>query len=175
MRDRQKTFYNSPLGLIQIEAGERGLLSLTFLLKGAPQTGSAVGVQSSANPGFAAINQVVCELEAYFSGACQQFSIGIDWDLFSGFQKDVLALTAEIPYGEVCTYGGLARALGKPGAARAVGKALGSNPLLIIIPCHRVIGADGRLDGYAGGLDAKVLLLTLEGHRVEGDRILKAG
>lgn len=177
MRDRQKSFYNSPLGMIQIEANEGGLLSLTFPPKDALQTSSAVGVQGSANPGFAAINQVVRELVAYFSGELKQFSIEIDWDLFSGFQKEVLVLTTEIPYGEVRTYGGLARELGKPGGARAVGNALGSNPLPILIPCHRVIGADGRLHGYAGGLDAKAFLLALEveGHRVEGERVLKAG
>jgi len=161
------------MGLIQIDTGERGLLALTFPPNGASQTEPANEVESSENPCNTPFSQIVRELDAYFSGARQQFSTGIDWELFTGFQKDVLRLTAEIPYGEVRTYGGLARELGKPGAARAVGNALGSNPLPILIPCHRVIGTDGRLHGYAGGLDAKAFLLTLEGLRVEGDRVLK--
>lgn len=175
MQNHIRTFLPSPVGLLQIEADERGLFALTFL----PEGGSRVAIKyemDSFNSGTnELISQFIRELEAYFSGDLIQFSIDINWDLFSGFQKDVLTLTATIPYGTVWTYGELARNLSKPGGARAVGNALGSNPLPILIPCHRVIGSDGRLHGFAGGLNAKAFLLGLEGHRVAGDRILKAG
>jgi len=80
--------------------------------------------------------------------------------------------TAEIPFGQYLTYGGIAHQLGKPGAARAVGRALRDNPMPIVIPCHRVIGSDGRLVGYEGGLDAKAFLLRLEGHNVASGRVV---
>lgn len=168
-----RMYTSSPLGLIQIDADAKGLTALTILPKSPPQNGLINDRPSTDEQGVDAIHQLIRELDAYFSGHRQSFLVEINWEIFSGFQKDVLAQAEKIPYGEVRTYGDIARALGKPGAARAVGTALGSNPLLILIPCHRVIGADGRLHGYAGGLDAKAFLLRLEGWQVDDDRDIK--
>ena len=101
------------------------------------------------------------QLEEYFRGRRKYFSIPLITNL-SVFQTSVLDEVLKIPHGEVMSYQELATRIGKPGAARAVGSALGKNPLPIFIPCHRVIGSDGRLTGFAGGLDWKRYLLDLE-------------
>ncbi len=103
------------------------------------------------------------ELDEYFASSRTRFDLPVDRQLIHGIASDVLKQTSKIPYGEVSTYGAIAKKIGHPTAARAVGRALGSNPIPIVIPCHRVIGASGRLTGYAGGLDRKVTLLELEG------------
>jgi methylated-DNA-[protein]-cysteine S-methyltransferase len=103
------------------------------------------------------------ELEEYFAARRTEFDLAVDRRLIHGIARDVLRQTAKIPYGEVSTYGTIAKRIGHPTAARAVGRALGSNPIPIVIPCHRVIGASGKLTGYAGGLDRKIALLELEG------------
>jgi methylated-DNA-[protein]-cysteine S-methyltransferase len=103
------------------------------------------------------------ELDEYFDAERTRFDLRVDRRLIRGIARDVLRQTSKIPYGEVSTYGRIAGEIGHPTAARAVGRALGANPIPIVIPCHRVIGASGRLTGYAGGLDRKVALLELEG------------
>lgn len=111
----------------------------------------------------AALDPVRRELAAYLEGRLREFSIPVDPALMTPFQRVVLTRLAEsVGYGERTTYGGLARAVERPRAARAVGAALGANPLCIVVPCHRVVGRDGSLTGYAGGLAAKELLLALE-------------
>jgi methylated-DNA-[protein]-cysteine S-methyltransferase len=103
------------------------------------------------------------ELDGYFAAERTRFDLPVDRRLIHGIASDVLRQTSKIPYGEVSTYGAIAKEIGHPTAARAVGRALGTNPIPIVIPCHRVIGASGKLTGYAGGLDRKVSLLELEG------------
>jgi methylated-DNA-[protein]-cysteine S-methyltransferase len=103
------------------------------------------------------------ELDEYFAARRTRFDLDVDRRLIHGIARDVLRQTAKIPYGELSTYGTIAKRIGHPTAARAVGRALGSNPIPIVIPCHRVIGASGALTGYAGGIDRKVILLELEG------------
>ncbi|MBI3649103.1 MAG: methylated-DNA--[protein]-cysteine S-methyltransferase [Actinobacteria bacterium] len=103
------------------------------------------------------------ELEEFFEGRRTRFDLPVDRRLIRGVQRDVLAATRRVPYGRVATYGEIAVRIGRPRAARAVGRALGANPIPIVIPCHRVIGANGKLIGYAGGIDRKVALLSLEG------------
>ena len=103
------------------------------------------------------------ELDGYFAAERTGFDLPVDRRLIHGIASDVLRQTSKIPYGEVSTYGAIAKKIGHPTAARAVGRALGANPIPIVIPCHRVIGASGKLTGYAGGLDRKVALLELEG------------
>lgn len=103
------------------------------------------------------------ELEAYFAGQRHAFDVPVDWSLIHGFATDVLRATAQIPYGRTTTYGQVATSAGSPRAARAAGNALGSNPIPIVVPCHRVLHADGGLGGYSGGLDRKRFLLRLEG------------
>jgi O-6-methylguanine DNA methyltransferase len=103
------------------------------------------------------------ELDEYFAGERRAFDLEVDIHWLPPFQKEVLVELARVPYGETTTYGGLASKLGHPRAARAVGGALNRNPVPIILPCHRVIGASGNLTGYAGGLERKLTLLRLEG------------
>jgi methylated-DNA-[protein]-cysteine S-methyltransferase len=102
------------------------------------------------------------QLDDYFSGRLTDFSLSIDWSLVGDFGRRVLGRTAEIPYGSVSTYGDIARAIGSPRAARATGNALGSNPMPIVVPCHRVVASGGKMGGYTGGIERKELLLTLE-------------
>lgn len=102
------------------------------------------------------------ELKRYFAGERLDFTVPVDWDGYTPFQAAVLRHTAAIPYGVVEGYGQVARAIGHPGAARAVGGALHINRTPVVVPCHRVVGADGRLVGFGGGLDRKKALLDLE-------------
>ncbi|MYT27949.1 methylated-DNA--[protein]-cysteine S-methyltransferase [Streptomyces sp. MspMP-M5] len=104
------------------------------------------------------------ELSRYFSGELRSFTVPLDWSLSGGFNARVLhALADDVPYGSVVGYQDLADRVGEPGAARAVGAAMGSNPLPVVVPCHRVVASDGGIGGFGGGLEAKRLLLALEG------------
>ncbi|MFI6055686.1 methylated-DNA--[protein]-cysteine S-methyltransferase [Streptomyces violascens] len=110
-----------------------------------------------------ALEEVVAQLEAYLGGRSREFSLPLDLRLAPLFTREaVTALHGLVPYGRTATYGELAAALGRPAAARAVGTALGANPLCVVLPCHRIVGSTGRLTGYAGGLRAKQYLLDLE-------------
>ena len=110
----------------------------------------------------ALFTRVNLQLQEYFAGTRREFDVPLA-PRGTPFQLTVWRALAEIPYGQTCSYGELARRIGPGGGARAVGLANGSNPLPIIVPCHRVIGADGSLTGFGGGLDAKRTLLSLEG------------
>lgn len=111
----------------------------------------------------AALDGVRREVDEYLAGRRREFDVVVDPVLAGPFQRTVLAaLPRSARYGERISYGALAAALGKPSAARAVGTALGANPLCVVLPCHRVVGASGALTGYAGGLEAKRRLLDLE-------------
>jgi methylated-DNA-[protein]-cysteine S-methyltransferase len=103
-------------------------------------------------------------LEAYFGGRLREFRLPLDWSLTSGFNRQVLReLATGVPYGTLVGYGELAARVGQPGAAQAVGAAMGANPLPVVVPCHRVVEADGGLGGFGGGLETKRRLLVLEG------------
>jgi methylated-DNA-[protein]-cysteine S-methyltransferase len=105
------------------------------------------------------------QLQEYLAGTRQVFSVVVDWSFMRPFQRSVLQVTSQIPYGQTHTYKQIAALVGRPGAARAVGRAEATNPMPLVIPCHRVIGSDGKLHGYgmAEGLKTKVWLLKLEG------------
>ena len=105
------------------------------------------------------------ELSEYLNGKRSAFTIPIDWSLFRPFQREALQVVFRIPYGETCTYHDIAIEIGRPNASRAVGRANATNPMPIVIPCHRVIGRDGKLHGYGGGegLKTKEWLLKMEG------------
>jgi methylated-DNA-[protein]-cysteine S-methyltransferase len=110
-----------------------------------------------------ATDQVRRQLDEYLAGKRRTFDLDVDLALATSFQREVLTgLAASVPFGATTTYGRLAGEIHKPRAARAIGHALGSNPLCIVLPCHRVIGASGALTGYAGGIEAKRYLLDLE-------------
>jgi methylated-DNA-[protein]-cysteine S-methyltransferase len=119
-------------------------------------------VLGSARPTDAARGQ----LDEYFAGARHAFDLRLDRRLMGPFARKVLDATARVPFGEVSTYGRVATEIHAPHAARAVGAALGSNPIPIVVPCHRIVGASGKLTGYAGGLHRKEFLLRLEGDPV---------
>lgn len=146
---------------LRLVAGNEGLREITF---GEPEA----GVQGSAetnDTGDGDIHPVlraaIEQLTAYFAGSLREFSLPLEI-IGTDFQKRVWCILRDIPYGETRTYRDLAIGLGRPSAVRAVGAANGSNPLPIVIPCHRVIGANGKLVGYGGGLALKKRLLDLE-------------
>jgi methylated-DNA-[protein]-cysteine S-methyltransferase len=108
-------------------------------------------------------------MEEYFAKKRTSFDVALDFSgVTSDFQQEVYDQLLSVEYGHVTSYGQLARDIGKPDQARAVGQAVGHNPIPIIVPCHRVIASDGRLTGFSGGLEAKVELLKLEGIDVDG-------
>jgi len=158
---------DSPLGSLLLIEGDGGLLAANFL-DGAEARGTAE--QFAATRSARAVEQPAAlavlseQLGSYFAGSPRQFSIAIDWTQFEPFQRRVLQRCATIQFGDRTSYGELAEEIGAPRAARAVGNALRSNPITIVIPCHRVVRSDGRLGGY-GGEDReqrKARLLELE-------------
>jgi methylated-DNA-[protein]-cysteine S-methyltransferase len=109
------------------------------------------------------IQDVAAQLGEYFSGRRSHFAVPLDFSGLSLFSRSVLEATASVPFGETRTYGEIARTIGKPGASRAVGNALNRNPIPLIVPCHRIVPTGDGIGKYAGGVEAKVRLLTLEG------------
>ena len=112
----------------------------------------------------------VRQFRDYFSGCCRKFMLDVDLQFATPFQKRVLQAAARIPFGRLASYSDIARRIGRPEARRAVGGALGKNPVAIVIPCHRVVAADGTIGGYTGGLDIKRTLMRIEGISLEEDR-----
>jgi methylated-DNA-[protein]-cysteine S-methyltransferase len=147
------TTWNSPIGELTLVGDERALRAL-HLPRRPPNTAS----WARAEAPFA---DAILQLEEYFAGTRTEFELELD-PRGPAFDMAVWKLLAEIPYGETRSYGELASALGRPDRARAVGGANARNPLAIILPCHRVIGSDGSLTGYGGGLECKRILLELE-------------
>lgn len=147
--------YSSPLGEILLSADERGLTGLW--LPGQRQWDGDEG-------GYPVLEQAKRWLDLYFSGREPDFRPPLHL-IGTAFQREVWQILLTVPYGQTVTYGQIARRLGGSMSAQAVGGAVGRNPISIIVPCHRVIGADGSLTGYAGGLDKKLALLELEGVR----------
>jgi methylated-DNA-[protein]-cysteine S-methyltransferase len=144
---------SSPIGPLTVVQEDEVLLRL-FLEP--PASRAELGRRDDA-----ACAEVTAQLDEYFAGARQGFALALR-PIGSDFELAVWHELARIPYGETRTYGSVAKAVGEPGGAQAVGLACGRNPLAILIPCHRVIGADGSLVGFGGGLARKRLLLDLE-------------
>ena len=163
----------TPVGPLSIVAGDNGLQGVAFKLLNELKMSLPHTDQVPSLVGMDTIGTLLVEMNAYLFGLQRDFSVLIDWDVMDGFQREVLSLAIEIPYGQVSTYGAIARALGKPGAARAVGSALGRNPMPIVIPCHRVIGGDFDLHGFIGGERVKTFLLTLEGHKIIDNHVVQ--
>jgi methylated-DNA-[protein]-cysteine S-methyltransferase len=146
----------SPIGPILLAGDEEGLKHVNFM-KGKKKI--EVSDDWVENEEF--FREISGQLEAYFSGKLKPFDVKLAAE-GTEFQKSVWKALCEIPYGETRSYKDIAVSIGKPKAYRAVGLANNRNPIAIIVPCHRVIGADGKLTGYAGGLDVKEFLLKLE-------------
>ncbi len=157
-----------PFGGLSVAVDENArLIRIDFVdASGGSKTERGLGVdgdQLLVEPSRTAV--AAGQLREYFAGKRQRFEIATE-PRGSGFQKAVWDELLRIPYGETRSYAELADAVGRPGAARAVGRAVATNPISIVIPCHRVVGSDGSLTGYAGGLDFKQGLLALEGSPV---------
>lgn len=161
----------SPVGALKLVGSDRGLAAVLWENDDPSRVRLDIAGEDKAHP---VLVETERQLNEYFAGKRRKFSIKLD---FTGtaFQTKVWWALLAIPFGETRSYGDIARALGKPKAVRAVGAANGRNPISIIAPCHRVIGATGALTGFAGGLKTKAYLLELEGGRPEkgprsGDR-----
>ncbi len=158
---------STPLGTITFQLGPDGLTALGFF-----STSSSEGNALSNNP---VAKQITRQIRAYFSGEKVAFDFPVDLSALSDFQQKVLIACREIAYGEVETYGELAKRIGKPGAAQAIGGVMARNPIPLIIPCHRVVASGGMLHGYSaqGGLQTKSILLNLEGFLINNQQIIK--
>ncbi|OKJ31731.1 MULTISPECIES: methylated-DNA--[protein]-cysteine S-methyltransferase [unclassified Streptomyces] len=160
----------SDIGPLLLAATGTGLVNVVFHARpevrerALAQLRARLGAEPVENPGSARLAGPIRELAAYFRGSPREFSLELDWSLTSGFNRQVLReLAVGVPYGTVVGYGDLAARVGQPRAAQAVGAAMGSNPLPVVVPCHRVVESDGGLGGFGGGLDTKRKLLALEG------------
>jgi len=152
------------LGNLWLACSERGLVAVAWESRQAELLDYLTRrLKSSVEENPRCLALAASELREYLDGKRRQFSIQIDWSLLHPFQREALLATFAIPYGQTTTYGDLAQQLGRPRAARAVGRAEATNPMPLVIPCHRVLGADGKLRGYGGGLDVKKWVLRLEG------------
>ena len=149
------TVIPSPVGPLTLIGTEAALTACLF------DGDDIVAASPHLEPDDAPFSDAAEQFAAYFAGDLREFDLALD-PHGTDFQRRVWDELVAIPYGETRTYGQLAANLGSPGASRAVGLANGSNPLSIVVPCHRVIGSDGKLTGYAGGMDRKRLLLDLE-------------
>jgi methylated-DNA-[protein]-cysteine S-methyltransferase len=155
----------SPIGPVWVAVSARGLVAVELgedqdaIIRIVQRLGFEQ-ISPDAERTAGALEQIV----EYLAGKRKSFDLPIDWSVLTSFQSRALRATFEIPYGEVRTYGEIAQGLGKPGAARAVGRAEATNPMPLVIPCHRVIGTDGKLHGYGtgNGLETKAWLLKLE-------------
>jgi methylated-DNA-[protein]-cysteine S-methyltransferase len=157
---------DSPLGELLVAVTPRGVVRVSYVSEIADQVLAELAERVS--PRVLRLPRrtdvVRRELDEYFAGSRQQFDIPVDWSLVRGFAQGVLRATAGVPFGQVTTYRQMAEAAGSPRASRAAGNALGSNPIPIVVPCHRVLHSGGGLGGYAGGLERKRYLLELEGN-----------
>jgi methylated-DNA-[protein]-cysteine S-methyltransferase len=156
----------SPVGSLLVAASERGLVRISFADVHAPEStlealARTVGPRVLRAAG--SVTAAVRELGEYFAGRRDAFGLAVDLRGLPPFSLAVLGELARVPYGSTATYGELADRAGRPGAARAVGTVMNRNPVPIVLPCHRIVGASGSLVGYAGGLERKVELLRLEG------------
>jgi methylated-DNA-[protein]-cysteine S-methyltransferase len=155
----------SPFGTLLLAATRRGLVRVAFPEEDVDSVLErlARGVSPRIVEAPAPLEAVRRELDEYFSGRRREFELDLDWTLVGRFGRRVLRVTSEIPYGGVQSYGEVAADAGSPRGSRAAGNALGSNPIPIVIPCHRVLRTGGALGGYGGGLERKRWLLELEG------------
>jgi methylated-DNA-[protein]-cysteine S-methyltransferase len=156
---------DSPLGPLLLASTDQGLVRIAYL-DFADRDEVLQSLADRVSPRMLEaprrLDEPRRELDDYFGGRRQGFDLPLDRRLMSDFMRRVLSATATIPFGSVSTYGAIAREAGSPRGSRAAGNALGSNPMPIVIPCHRVLHADGGIGGYTGGLDRKRTLLELE-------------
>ena len=153
----------TPIGRVFVAAGEAGLVRLSFRQSEASFVAELRRLGADVVRSPARTADIVHQLRAYFAGERRSFDVRLDLRHTTSFQRRVLMAAARVPAGQVVSYGEIARRIGDPRGSRAVGQALGHNPVPIVIPCHRVVAAGGRIGGYTGGLTIKRKLLRLEG------------
>ena len=159
----------SPVGDLLVAVSDAGICEVSFA-----RDGSDIFFAELKRRGFAgkadqqAIDHVASQLRDYFSGRRQVFDMTVDLSGMTPFTQQVLKATASVPFGKLSTYRDIARTIGKPGATRAVGNALGRNPIPVVVPCHRIVRSDWTIGGYTGGLDIKQRLLSIEGSALPG-------
>ncbi len=151
------SYLDSPIGTLLIAGDDEAIHFISFPRNGQAQKPRAEWRESTHGP----VGEAMRQLREYFAGARIEFDLPLAPE-GTEFQRSVWRRLQEIPYGETISYGELARRIGNPQASRAVGAANGSNPIPIVIPCHRVIGSNGKLTGFGGGLPVKEALLALE-------------
>jgi len=167
----------SPIGTIYLAVSERNLLAVGLIdsrddfIRDVKRWRNKVGsFQFSEEAAYAPplLEAAIMQISEYLGGKRRDFDLPIEWSMMTPFQEQVLRATDSIPYGGVSTYSEIAQKVGNPGAARAVGSAEAANPVPIVIPCHRVIGSDGKLHGYGGrgGITTKAWLLKLESDNI---------
>ncbi|WP_328415051.1 methylated-DNA--[protein]-cysteine S-methyltransferase [Streptomyces violaceus] len=161
---------DSGIGPLLLAATREGLVSVVFHATDAvrdravERLASRLGTEPVEAPGSPLLAEAIRQVGAYFAGERRDFDLPLDWSLISGFNREVLReLASGVPYGTVVGYGDLAGRVGQPGAAQAVGMAMGANPLPVVVPCHRVVENGGGIGGFGGGLETKRKLLALEG------------
>ncbi|MFJ8809099.1 methylated-DNA--[protein]-cysteine S-methyltransferase [Streptomyces sp. NPDC102490] len=164
------TVVGTGIGPLLLAATRDGLVNVVFHATDAirdralERLAARLGTQPVEAPGSPLLAEAIRQVEAYFAGRRRDFDVPLDWSLISGFNRQVLReLASGVPYGQVVGYGDLAGRVGQPGAAQAVGMAMGANPLPVVVPCHRVVESDGGIGGFGGGVDTKRRLLALEG------------
>ncbi len=159
------TEYESPIGTLVLAATPDGLVTISY--HGAEEVIDTLAAKVSPRvieyP--KRLDEVRAQLDQYFAGRLRSFDLRLDWQLATPFQRAVLDAVQRIDFGRVSTYHDVASAIGRPTASRAAGGANARNPLPIVVPCHRVIGSDGSLTGYGGGIERKAYLLEMESSR----------
>jgi methylated-DNA-[protein]-cysteine S-methyltransferase len=157
--------HDSPLGSIVVAATHAGLVRIGLPIEGEEAVVDELGARISprvVRVARSAVGRARRQLDEYFQRRRIEFDVTLDWRLTRGFRRQVLAATAEIPYGQTASYADVAARAGSPRAPRSAGTALATNPLPIIVPCHRVLQSSGALGAYRGGPEAKIHLLELE-------------
>lgn len=164
------TVVGTDIGPLLLAATREGLVNVVFHAsdpvrdQALDRLASRLGTRPVPAPDSPRLAEAIRQMEAYFAGRRRDFELSLDWSLISGFNRQVLReLASGVPYGAVVGYGDLARRVGQPGAAQAVGMAMGANPLPVVVPCHRVVERDGGIGGFGGGVETKRKLLALEG------------
>ncbi|WP_406403359.1 methylated-DNA--[protein]-cysteine S-methyltransferase [Streptomyces sp. NBC_00879] len=169
MKSFEWAVVDTDIGPLLLAATDEGLVSVVFHADPAVRDRALARLAGrlAAEPvedATGLLAEPIRQLEAYFAGGLREFDLPLDWSLSGGFNRQVLReLARSVPYGAVVGYGDLASRVGEPGAAQAVGAAMGSNPLPVVVPCHRVVETGGGLGGFGGGLETKRRLLALEG------------
>ncbi|WP_431095559.1 methylated-DNA--[protein]-cysteine S-methyltransferase [Polaromonas aquatica] len=158
-----QTTFSSPLGEMIIAATDKGLAGTWFAGQRHLPPQLVKPYVWREDPNHSVLRQAISQLTEYYAGTRRMFDLPLDLGYGTAFQQSVWQALLAIPQGGTLSYGQVSQRIGKPEAVRAVGAAVGRNPVSVIVPCHRVLGADGSLTGYAGGLHRKTALLQLEG------------